>query len=168
MKFLKKEELAISDFQRQFLKPFETIFMETPPDNVENRDLILRCLDNIISHSVRHLKSGWKIIFDILNMAAASEKDLLIEQSFRVLQTILAENLPAVNDYMLDLLDVLLKFIRCKNEEIVKASLDSVVKIITSNASIKSNKPVPKKLSNEKFDPEKSPDKDEKNRKRRP
>ena len=60
IKFLKKEELATSDFQKQFLMPFETIFIETSLENADIKDLIISCIDNIISHSTNTLKSGWK------------------------------------------------------------------------------------------------------------
>ena len=60
IKFLKKEELASSDFQKQFLSPFEAIFIETSLENADIKDLIISCIDNIISHSTSTLKSGWK------------------------------------------------------------------------------------------------------------
>jgi len=132
VKFLKKEELASSDFQRMFLKPFEIIFLETPPENQEIKDLIVSCIDNIVSHSMRNLKSGWKIIFAILSISSSSDRDILVKLSFRVIQNIMSEDLTILNDYLMDLLDVVRKF-----EDISKEALDYVVKITNTMDSIK-------------------------------
>ena len=96
-----------------------------------------------------------RIIFDILNLSASSERDILVESSFIVIQKIAAGNLAGLKDYLIDLLDVSLKFIKNKNEEIVKEALEVVAKIINIMNSIKYSKQIPQKdLENENIDAE--------------
>jgi brefeldin A-inhibited guanine nucleotide-exchange protein len=58
IKFLKKDEFASLEFQKEFLKPFETIFEKVSDDYI--KDLVLNCINYIISHVMKNIKSGWK------------------------------------------------------------------------------------------------------------
>jgi brefeldin A-inhibited guanine nucleotide-exchange protein len=58
IKFLKKDEFASLEFQKEFLKPFETIFEKVNNDYI--KDLVLNCCNYIISHVMKNIKSGWK------------------------------------------------------------------------------------------------------------
>lgn len=58
IKFLGQKELGLLEFQKDFLKPFETIFQKTKNDDM--KELILSCCNYIIMHTKRDLKSGWK------------------------------------------------------------------------------------------------------------
>jgi len=59
IKFLMKEEFATSlEFQKEFLKPFETICSRVQSDDI--KELILNCCNYIISHVMKNIKSGWK------------------------------------------------------------------------------------------------------------
>ena len=90
-----------------------------------------------------------------MDLSASSERDILVESSFRVIQKIAAGNLVALKDYIIDLLDVVLKFIKNKNEEIVKEALDMITKIINTLNSIKnSQQNLSKDLEIDKIQPE--------------
>ncbi|ACI64564.1 ArfGEF, partial [Thalassiosira pseudonana CCMP1335] len=65
LKFLEKPELTDFNFQRLFLKPF-LLIIENPGSREDIRELVLRCVDNIIRSLAHNLRSGWKIFFMIL------------------------------------------------------------------------------------------------------
>lgn len=74
-KFLEKEELANYNFQKDFFKPFEYII--TNSQEVQIRELIIRCLSNIILSRSQNIKSGWKSMFIVFAYSAAdSERKL--------------------------------------------------------------------------------------------
>jgi len=61
MKFLEREELANYNFQNEFLKPFVVVMRRT--GSVEIRELIIRCVSQMVFTRVANVKSGWKIMF---------------------------------------------------------------------------------------------------------
>jgi len=68
MKFLEKEELREFNFQRLFLKPFETIMAKSDLQGV--RELILSCIEVLVARRATNIRSGWKSIFAVLAAAA--------------------------------------------------------------------------------------------------
>eukprot|EP00957_Ditylum_brightwellii_P178076 13564188-Ditylum_brightwellii.AAC.1 len=58
-KFLEKPELSDFNFQRIFLRPF-LLIMENASSRNDIRELILRCVDNMIRALAHNLRSGWK------------------------------------------------------------------------------------------------------------
>jgi brefeldin A-inhibited guanine nucleotide-exchange protein len=71
MKFLELDELVSFQFQRQFMRPFEVIMASNP--NGEIRELILQCIERMIAAKAANIKSGWKGVFLVLQVAANSE-----------------------------------------------------------------------------------------------
>nr|GEV04209.1 brefeldin A-inhibited guanine nucleotide-exchange protein 1 [Tanacetum cinerariifolium] len=61
MKFLEREELANYNFQNEFLRPFVIVMQKS--NSVEIRELIVRCLSQMILSRVDNVKSGWKSVF---------------------------------------------------------------------------------------------------------
>lgn len=57
-KFLEIPELNDFNFQRVFLRPFEQI-MKNPNSRVDIRELVLRCVDNMIRSLSDNLRSGY-------------------------------------------------------------------------------------------------------------
>mmetsp|Transcript_16230 Transcript_16230/g.13807 ORF Transcript_16230/g.13807 Transcript_16230/m.13807 type:complete len:494 (-) Transcript_16230:1315-2796(-) len=123
-KFLKKQELATHEFQREFLQPFETIFIRVKNDDTKN--LILDCCNFIASNMAGSLKSGWKSIFDILGHSIDTHKETLIKFAFSILQRIMKENPPSLQERLSDLIVLLVKFAKCKYEDISSVSLKNV------------------------------------------
>nr|KJB77457.1 hypothetical protein B456_012G138200 [Gossypium raimondii] len=61
MKFLEREELANYNFQNQFLRPFVIIMQKS--NSAEIRELIVRCISQMVLSRVTNVKSGWKSVF---------------------------------------------------------------------------------------------------------
>lgn len=61
MKFLEREELANYNFQNDFMKPFVIVMRKSSA--VEIRELIIRCVSQMVLSRVNNVKSGWKSMF---------------------------------------------------------------------------------------------------------
>ena len=57
MKFLEREELSNFQFQNEFLKPFVVVMRRS--GSVEVRELIIRCVSQMVFARVAHVESGW-------------------------------------------------------------------------------------------------------------
>ena len=64
MKFLEREELANYNFQNEFMKPFVIVMRKSKA--VEIRELIIRCISQMVLTRVNHVKSGWKSMFMVI------------------------------------------------------------------------------------------------------
>lgn len=91
-KFLEKSELSDFNFQRLFLRPFLEI-MENPNSREDIRELILRCVDNMIRLTSHNLRSGWKIFLEILGLTAADPCEKICTLGLGILQRLLDEHL---------------------------------------------------------------------------
>jgi Sec7-like guanine-nucleotide exchange factor len=65
MKFLEREELANYNFQNEFMKPFVVVMRKSRA--VEIRELIIRCVSQMVLARVNHVKSGWKSMFMVFH-----------------------------------------------------------------------------------------------------
>lgn len=61
MKFLEREELANYNFQNELMKPFVIVMRKS--NAVEIRELIIRCVSQMVLSRVNNVKSGWKSMF---------------------------------------------------------------------------------------------------------
>jgi brefeldin A-inhibited guanine nucleotide-exchange protein len=68
MKFMEIEELPGFKFQKDFLKPFEHIIANT--NVVMVKDMVLRCLIQMIQARGENIRSGWKTMFGVFTVAA--------------------------------------------------------------------------------------------------
>lgn len=68
MKFLERDELANYTFQNDFLKPFVIVMRQSKA--VEIRELIIRCVSQMVLARVANVKSGWKSMFMVFTTAA--------------------------------------------------------------------------------------------------
>eukprot|EP00980_Cylindrotheca_fusiformis_P007137 scaffold1501_cov130-Cylindrotheca_fusiformis.AAC.6 len=91
-KFLEKPELSETRFQRTFLKPF-LLIIENPRTPDTNRELILQCIDQMVSTKAHNLQSGWKILFDILMVASRDSSEKIMVQAINILQRLLDQHL---------------------------------------------------------------------------
>lgn len=71
MKFLERDELANYTFQNDFLKPFVIVMRQSKA--VEIRELIIRCVSQMVLARVANVKSGWKSMFMVFTTAAGME-----------------------------------------------------------------------------------------------
>eukprot|EP01114_Cavostelium_apophysatum_P013913 TRINITY_DN3475_c0_g1_i1.p1 TRINITY_DN3475_c0_g1~~TRINITY_DN3475_c0_g1_i1.p1 ORF type:complete len:1736 (+),score=542.67 TRINITY_DN3475_c0_g1_i1:271-5478(+) len=104
IKFLEKKELANYHFQKEFLKPFEAIMAHN--SNAKIRDMVIRCLSNMIVAQSLNIKSGWKSIFVVLSVAASDRDDAIVHMAFDLLQDILHRYFSLVSE---------LFFVECVN-----------------------------------------------------
>lgn len=91
-KFLEKPELSETKFQRTFLKPF-LLIIENPGTPDANRELVLQCIDQIVSTKAHNLQSGWKIVFDILMVASRDSSEKIMVLAINILQRLLDQHL---------------------------------------------------------------------------
>lgn len=68
MRFLEIEELPGFKFQKDFLKPFEHVMANSSAVTV--KDMVLRCLIQMIQARGENIRSGWKTIFGVFTVAA--------------------------------------------------------------------------------------------------
>ena len=91
-KFLQKPELYDFNFQRVFLRPFLSI-IENPGSRQDIRELVLRCVDNMIRSLSHNLRSGWKIFFQIITLSADDPSEKISTLGLAILQRLLDEHL---------------------------------------------------------------------------
>ena len=68
MRFMELEELPGFKFQKDFLKPFEHVMANSTAVTV--KDMILRCLIQMIQARGENIRSGWKTMFGVFTVAA--------------------------------------------------------------------------------------------------
>ncbi|OJJ47060.1 hypothetical protein ASPZODRAFT_141825 [Penicilliopsis zonata CBS 506.65] len=68
MRFLEIGELPGFKFQKDFLKPFEHVMANSTTATV--KDMILRCLIQMIQARGENIRSGWKTMFGVFTIAA--------------------------------------------------------------------------------------------------
>lgn len=104
IKFLQKPELYDFNFQRVFLRPFLQI-MKNPVSREDIRELVLRCVDNMIRTLSHNLRSGWKIFFSIIVHSSEDSSEKISTLGLAILQRLLDEHLEElccryyINDY---------------------------------------------------------------------
>ena len=68
MRFMELEELPGFKFQKDFLKPFEHVMSNSSAVTV--KDMVLRCLIQMIQARGDNIRSGWKTMFGVFTVAA--------------------------------------------------------------------------------------------------
>lgn len=68
MRFMEIEELPGFKFQKDFLKPFEHVIANSSAVTV--KDMVLRCLIQMIQARGGNIRSGWKTMFGVFTVAA--------------------------------------------------------------------------------------------------
>ncbi len=77
VKFLQKEELTNFNFQRVFLKPFETILVNSKSSDIKH--LVIGCIEMMILKSANNIRSGWRTIFATLEQCNQAPLDVATE-----------------------------------------------------------------------------------------
>lgn len=89
IKFLEREELSKYTFQTEFLQPFSTLMSSR---EYELKELILRCMSQIVASKVSHIRSGWKTIFAVLEEAVHDGNRNLVVLAFETMERIVREH----------------------------------------------------------------------------
>lgn len=89
MKFLEREELANYNFQNEFLSPFVVVMQKS--SSAEIRELVVRCVSQMVLSRVNNVKSGWKSVFMVFTAAAADERKSIVLLAFETMEKIVRE-----------------------------------------------------------------------------
>ncbi|ETO81834.1 hypothetical protein F442_03848 [Phytophthora nicotianae P10297] len=120
MKFLERAELRDFNFQRLFLAPFEVIMANAM--SLETRELVLRCVENLVLARVGNIRSGWKTIWGVLRIAAETyapgSEDRVVLLGFQVARGVLERHFDCIVDVFVDAVECLLAFAVCGCEEV--------------------------------------------------
>ena len=123
VKFLMKPELSNFNFQALFLKPFEVILRNAKSEAI--KDLILGCIDNMILACAKNIRSGWRTIFAILEVAATaddeSSKNIVV--GFDMLRRLVENHFDLLIYDFLALNNCLVTFASSKNTPLVFKAL---------------------------------------------
>ncbi|KKK16411.1 hypothetical protein ARAM_004748 [Aspergillus rambellii] len=80
MRFMEIEELPGFKFQKDFLKPFEHVMANS--NAVTVKDMILRCLIQMIQARGDNIRSGWKTMFGVFTCAAQEPYEGIVNMAF--------------------------------------------------------------------------------------
>uniref|UniRef100_A0A8C2SG23 SEC7 domain-containing protein n=1 Tax=Capra hircus TaxID=9925 RepID=A0A8C2SG23_CAPHI len=112
MKFLEKGELANFRFQKDFLRPFEHIMKKNRSPTI--RDMVIRCVAQMVSSQAASIRSGWKNIFAVFHQAASDHDGNIVELAFQttghIVTTIFQHHFPAAIDSFQDAVKCLSEF----------------------------------------------------------
>jgi len=89
-KFIQKGELSNFHFQKDFLRPFEHIMKNNKCGTV--RDMVVRCVANMVHMQGHNIKSGWTNIFSVFHLAAADQDENIVELAFQTTGKIVTED----------------------------------------------------------------------------
>nr|CAD1835494.1 unnamed protein product [Ananas comosus var. bracteatus] len=96
MKFLEREELANYNFQNEFMKPFVVVMRKSRA--VEIRELIIRCVSQMVLTRVSHVKSGWKSMFMVFATASYDDHKNIVLLAFEIIEKILRDYFPYITE----------------------------------------------------------------------
>ncbi|POR34718.1 Protein transport protein SEC7 [Tolypocladium paradoxum] len=80
MRFMEIEELAGFKFQKDFLKPFEHVLANS--HNITVKDLVLRCLIQMIQARGDNIRSGWRTMFGVFTVAARDPHESIVNLAY--------------------------------------------------------------------------------------
>ncbi|OBZ89970.1 Protein transport protein sec72 [Choanephora cucurbitarum] len=124
MKFLEKEELPHFKFQKDFLMPFREILANNP--DVAIKDMVLRCLLQMIQARAHHLKSGWKTMLSVFATGAYESSESIVHMTFDIVRSVTNERFGDIvsNGTFPDYVSCLVEF--SKNQKFQKISLPAL------------------------------------------
>lgn len=96
MKFLEREELANYNFQNEFLQPFAVVMQKSNASEV--RELIVRCVSQMVLSRVNNIKSGWKSVFTVFTAAAADDRKNIVLLAFETMEKIVRDYFPYITE----------------------------------------------------------------------
>ncbi|KAG4992786.1 hypothetical protein JHK87_026243 [Glycine soja] len=96
MKFLEREELANYNFQNEFMKPFVIVMRKSSA--VEIRELIIRCVSQMVLSRVNNVKSGWKSMFMVFTTAAYDDHKNIVLLAFEIMEKIIRDYFPCITE----------------------------------------------------------------------
>ncbi|TQS37726.1 hypothetical protein Golomagni_01789 [Golovinomyces magnicellulatus] len=80
MRFMEIEELPGFKFQKDFLKPFEHVMLNSTVVTV--KDMVLRCLMQMIQARGENIRSGWRTMLGVFTVAAKEPYESIVNLAF--------------------------------------------------------------------------------------
>lgn len=96
MKFLTRDELANYNFQNDFLRPFVVLMRRSK--NSEIRELIIRCVSQMVLARASNIKSGWKSVFMVFTCAATDKSPHVVRLAFNTVERIVREHFEHITE----------------------------------------------------------------------
>jgi brefeldin A-inhibited guanine nucleotide-exchange protein len=90
MKFLARDELANYSFQNDFLRPYVVVMRNST--EVPIRELIIRCMSQMVAARVGNIKSGWKSMFMVFTTAANDTQRSIVVLAFETIERIMRQH----------------------------------------------------------------------------
>lgn len=111
-KFIEKGEFANFRFQKDFLRPFEHIMKKNRSPVI--RDMVVRCVAQIVHSQAPNIRSGWKNIFSVFHHAASNRDESVVELAFsmtgKIINELYAEDFSIMVDSFQDAVKCLSEF----------------------------------------------------------
>lgn len=112
MKFIEIGEFVNFHFQKEFLRPFETIMKRNRSPVI--RDMVVRCVAQMVNSQAQNIKSGWKNIFSVFFLAASDHDENIVDLAFqttgKIITSVFDNHFPAVIDSFQDAVKCLSEF----------------------------------------------------------
>ncbi|CAL1541394.1 unnamed protein product, partial [Lymnaea stagnalis] len=112
MKFIEKGEFANFRFQKDFLRPFEHIMKRNKSPAI--RDMVVRCVAQMVNSQAANIKSGWKNIFSVFHLAASDHDEGIVDLSFqttgKIILNVFEKHFAAIIDSFQDAVKCLSEF----------------------------------------------------------
>ncbi|CAH0546224.1 unnamed protein product [Brassicogethes aeneus] len=112
MKFIEKGEFSNFRFQKDFLRPFEHIMKKSVSPTI--RDMVVRCVAQMVNSQANNIKSGWKNIFSVFHLAASDREEAIVELAFqttgKIITDLYAKQFAAMIDSFQDAVKCLSEF----------------------------------------------------------
>ncbi|KAJ9629593.1 guanine nucleotide exchange protein for ADP-robosylation factor [Taxawa tesnikishii (nom. ined.)] len=124
MRFMEIEELPGFKFQKDFLKPFEHILSNAT--QVPVKDMVLRCLIQMIQARGENIRSGWKTMLGVFTVAAREPYESIVNLAFDNVTQVYNDRFGVVvsQGAFADLIVCLTEF--SKNQKFQKKSLQAI------------------------------------------
>ncbi|XP_073968830.1 ADP ribosylation factor guanine nucleotide exchange factor Sec71 isoform X2 [Rhodnius prolixus] len=140
MKFIEKGEFPNFRFQKDFLRPFEHIMKKNTNPTI--RDMVVRCIAQMVNSQAHNIKSGWKNIFSVFHLAACDQEQSIVEMAFHTTAHIIKH---LYNEHFSVMLDSFQDAVKCLSEFACNASFPDTsmeaIRLIRSCADCVHDKP---------------------------
>ncbi|XP_063238854.1 brefeldin A-inhibited guanine nucleotide-exchange protein 1 isoform X1 [Bacillus rossius redtenbacheri] len=142
MKFIEKGEFPNFRFQKDFLRPFEHI-MKKNSRSPTIRDMVVRCIAQMVNSQAHNIRSGWKNIFSVFHLAASDQDEAIVELAFqttgKIINDLYAKHFAIMIDSFQDSVKCLSEF-AC-NASFPDTSMEAI-RLIRTCAKFVDEKPV--------------------------
>ncbi|KAF9895039.1 guanine nucleotide exchange protein for ADP-robosylation factor [Aspergillus nanangensis] len=150
MRFMEIEELPGFKFQKDFLKPFQHVMANSSAVTV--KDMILRCLIQMIQARGDNIRSGWKTMFGVFTVAAREPYEGIVNMAFEHVTQIYNTRFGVVitQGAFPDLIVCLTEF--SKNMKFQKKSLQAIETLKSTVMKLRKTPECPLSTSDEESD----------------